>query len=88
MAARSILIIDPDAVTRAFVSNVLRQQEYAVVQVGSALDGLVIASRDRPNMVLFEPLTADMGSEEFGTGLDRYNSIGSPRDDLGWNGDF
>jgi MinD-like ATPase involved in chromosome partitioning or flagellar assembly/CheY-like chemotaxis protein len=69
VAARSILIIDPDAVTRAFVSNVLRQQEYAVVQVGSALDGLVIASRDRPNMVLFEPLTADMGSEEFAARL-------------------
>ncbi len=64
MAARSILIIDPDSVTRAFISNVLRQQQYAVIQVGSAKEGLIAAWRDRPDLILIEPLMPDYAEQD------------------------
>lgn len=69
MAAKKILIIDPDAVTRAFVSNVLRQQMYSVIQVGSAKEGLITAWRDRPDLILIEPLIPDLSDEALVTKL-------------------
>lgn len=64
MAAKSILIIDPDAVTRAFISNVLRQQQYAVIQVGSSKEGLIAAWRDRPDLILIEPLIPELTEQD------------------------
>ncbi len=64
MAAKSILIMDPDAVTRAFISNVLRQQQYDVIQVGSAKEGLIAAWRDRPDLILIEPLLTDLSEQD------------------------
>jgi len=64
VAAKSILIMDPDAVTRAFISNVLRQQQYDVIQVGSAKEGLIAAWRDRPDLILIEPLLTDLSEQD------------------------
>lgn len=64
MAARTILFIDPDAATRAFIANVLRQQQYTVIQVGSAKEGLIAAWRDRPDLIVIEPLTDDIPCPE------------------------
>jgi len=69
VAGNNILLIDPDAASRNFVSNTLRQEQYNVVQSGSAKEGLIVAWRDRPDLIIIEPRLADIPGEELAARL-------------------
>lgn len=71
MAARTILIIDPDAASRSFVSRALRQQQYNVLQVASGKEGLILALRDRPDLVVMEAVLPDLNGQELASRLRR-----------------
>ncbi|MGE5250502.1 MAG: AAA family ATPase [Bacteroidota bacterium] len=69
MPAHTILLIDPDAASRNFVSNALRQHGYAVLLAASAAEGLAAAARDRPDLIVAEPVLPDLSGEELAAKL-------------------
>jgi len=64
MIGKTILVIDSDAVSRNFVANALRQEQYTVIPVSSGKEGLVFAWRDLPDLIIIEPVLPDMAGEE------------------------
>jgi MinD-like ATPase involved in chromosome partitioning or flagellar assembly/CheY-like chemotaxis protein len=69
VVGKTILIIDSDAASRSFVSRTLRQQQYTVVQVASGKEGLIIAWRDRPDLIIIEPLLPDLSGQQLAVKL-------------------
>jgi MinD-like ATPase involved in chromosome partitioning or flagellar assembly/CheY-like chemotaxis protein len=64
MPDRKILIIDANAESRGFIARTLSQQKYEIIQASSGKEGLVSAWRDRPDLVVMDPVLADMPGEE------------------------
>ncbi len=64
MPEKKILVIDANADSRAFISRALAQQKYETIQAASGKEGLVSAWRDRPDLVIMDPVLADMPGEE------------------------
>ncbi|MEW6400771.1 MAG: response regulator [Chloroflexota bacterium] len=64
MAAKKILIVDSDAASRNFIARQLQEQNYEVLQAGSGKEGLISAWRDRPDLIIAEPVLADLKGEE------------------------
>jgi pilus assembly protein CpaE len=69
MAGNKILIIDADAASRNFVGAALQKEEYKVLQVASGKVGLIVAWRDRPDLIIVDPTLADLRGEEIATRL-------------------
>lgn len=64
MPVITILIIDPDAASRTFIANVLKQRQYLALPVASGKEGLILAWRDRPDLIIVEPSLPDLSGEE------------------------
>ena len=64
MEGKRILVVDSDAASRNFVSNALSQQKYTVLPIGSGKEGLALAWRDYPDLIVIEPVLPDMSGEE------------------------
>jgi CheY-like chemotaxis protein len=64
MPGKTILVIDPDTISRNFVANALRQAGYKVTTASSAKEGLISAWRDLPDLIVIEPVLPDMAGEE------------------------
>jgi pilus assembly protein CpaE len=64
MAGKNILLVDADVASRNFVARALQQQQHNIIQVGSGKEGLIIAWRDRPDLVIIEPNLPDLKGEE------------------------
>lgn len=69
MAGKTILVIDADVASRNFISRTLQKQEHNVIQVGSGKEGLIVAWRDRPDMIVIEPNLPDLKGEELAAKL-------------------
>jgi pilus assembly protein CpaE len=69
VAGKTILVIDPDAASRAFISSTLRQHEHTVLQAASGREGLIVAWRDHPDLLIIEPLLADLSGQQLATKL-------------------
>jgi pilus assembly protein CpaE len=69
MAGSKILVIDADSASRSYVTTVLSEQGYEVLQVSSAKEGLIAAWRDHPDLILADPVTADLPGEELAARL-------------------
>jgi CheY-like chemotaxis protein len=54
MIAGSLLLIDPDAASAAFVQRLLTEDGYEVSLAPSGKEGLISAWRDRPDLILIE----------------------------------
>ncbi|HEY2981168.1 MAG TPA: response regulator [Anaerolineales bacterium] len=65
MAGKKILIVDTDVASRNFIARTLQQQHHEVIQVGTAKEGLILAWRDRPDLIIIEPAMPDLKGEEF-----------------------
>lgn len=63
MPRKKILIIDADVASRNFVARKLLEQNYEVLQVGSGKEGLISAWRDHPDLVIVDPVLADLNGE-------------------------
>lgn len=65
MVGKKILIVDENAASRNFLANTLREKQFKVLEAASGKEALIIAWRDEPDLVLFDPVLSDIKDEEF-----------------------
>lgn len=65
MVGKSILIVDDNPASRNFLANYLRGKQFKIEEAPTGKDGLIIAWRDRPDLVLFDPTFRDIADQEF-----------------------
>ncbi|MGZ6315694.1 MAG: response regulator [Anaerolineales bacterium] len=63
MAASTILIIDGDLASRTYVATTLQKEGHNILQADSGREGLIVAWRDHPNIVIVEPELPDLPGE-------------------------
>ena len=64
MPRKKILIVDADVASRNFIARKLLEQNYEVIQSGSGKEGLISAWRDHPDLIIVDPVMADINGEE------------------------
>jgi PleD family two-component response regulator len=65
MIGKSILIVDENAASRAYLSNALKVKQFDILEAGSGKDALISAWRDEPDLILFDPIFSDIQDVEF-----------------------
>jgi pilus assembly protein CpaE len=65
VVGKKILIVDENPASRNFLGNTLREKQFNVLEASSGKEGLIIAWRDEPDLVLFEPVLSDIKDDEF-----------------------
>lgn len=60
LTALSVLITDPDPRSCQFLANLFAKRGYTVQSTTSAKEGYILALRDRPDVIIFDPALADM----------------------------
>ncbi len=69
MAASTILVVDEDLASRSYIATALQKEGHRVLQAGSGKEGLIVAWRDRPDIIVAEPCLADLPGEELAARL-------------------
>ncbi len=64
MEEKSVLIIDADAPSRIYLGRVLTQRGYHVLQAASGKEGLILAWREHPAVIVIDPRLPDLSGEE------------------------
>jgi pilus assembly protein CpaE len=62
---KSILIVDEHPASRTYLANFLKGKQFKVLEAPTGRDGLIVAWRDIPDLVLFDPALADIPEKEF-----------------------
>jgi len=65
MAGKTILVVDENEASRIFLSSTLSKKQYKTLEASSGREALIFAWRDRPDLVLFDPVISDLQVEEF-----------------------
>ena len=65
MVGKTILIMDENEASRKFLSNLLRQKQFEVLEAPSGKEALIFAWRDTPDLILFDPVLSDISAGEF-----------------------
>lgn len=65
MVGKTILILDENIASRNFLANLLREKQFKVLEAASGKEALIVAWRDWPDLVLFDPVMSDIKDEEF-----------------------
>jgi Flp pilus assembly CpaE family ATPase len=65
VAEKTILIVDENQTSRAFISNALREKGFNILEAGSGKEALISAWRDGPDLILFDPIFSDIQDIEF-----------------------
>ena len=65
MVGKKILIVDENAASRNCLVNILRGKQFNVLEAASGREALIVAWRDEPDLVLFDPVLSDIKDEEF-----------------------
>jgi pilus assembly protein CpaE len=65
VVGKTILVLDENAASRTFLSNTLREKQFKVLEAPSGKEALIIAWRDTPDLILFDPILSDINDEEF-----------------------
>lgn len=69
MPRKKILIVDTDAASRNFIARKLFDANYDVIQADSGKEGLICSWRDRPDLIVADPILSDLTGEEFASRL-------------------
>lgn len=69
MPEKKILIVDSDVASRNFIARSLLDQKYDVIQAGSGKEGLILAWRDRPDLMIVDPTIPDLAGEDLAAKL-------------------
>ncbi len=69
MPGNKILIIDSDLNSRSYIASALQKRGYQTVQAGSGREGLIAAWRDRPGLIIADPVMDDLPGEELAVRL-------------------
>ena len=65
MAGSNILVIDGDLASRNYLALALQNQGLHILQAASGREGLISAWRDRPDLIIADPVMADLTAEQF-----------------------
>jgi pilus assembly protein CpaE len=65
MPEKTILFVDADNASLNFLTHLLKERGYYAMSVQSGKEGLVAAWRDRPDIIVFDPVLGDISPEEF-----------------------
>lgn len=65
MVGKTILVVDENPASRGFLGNNLREKQFKVLEAASAKEALIIAWRDGPDLILFDPVLTDLKDDEF-----------------------
>ena len=65
MVGMSILIVDDNPASRNFLANHLRGKQFTVLEAPTGKEGLIMAWRDGPDLILFDPTLHDLADQEF-----------------------
>lgn len=69
MTEKKILVVDADAASRNFITHTLQQKQFVVISSGSGKEGLIMAWRDRPEVIVIDPVLPDIKGEEIAAKL-------------------
>jgi len=69
MAGNKLLIIDGDPASRDYLAKTLVDAGYEVLRAPSGKEGLIAAWRDHPDLILADPVMADLAGEELAARL-------------------
>ena len=65
MVGKKILVLDENEASRKFLSNLLHEKHFEVFDAPSGKEALIVAWRDDPDLILFDPVLHDIESGEF-----------------------
>ncbi|GAB4504091.1 MAG: hypothetical protein Fur0043_10840 [Anaerolineales bacterium] len=65
MPAKTILLVDADNASLNFMSRLMQEQGYAVLQTNLGKEGWIYAWRDRPDLIIFDPVLQDITDKQF-----------------------
>lgn len=65
MAKKKILVIDSDSASRNFIAHKLSEFGFEVIEAESGKVGLISTWRDRPDLVIIDPVEGDIKGEEY-----------------------
>ena len=69
MTGNKILIVDADIASRNFVAAAMQKDGHYILQASSGKEGLILALRERPEVIIMDPVMGDLQGEEFATRL-------------------
>jgi pilus assembly protein CpaE len=62
---RTILIVDDNPASRTFLGKHLGAKQFKILEAPTGKEGLIVAWRHEPDLVLFDPTLADIPDKEF-----------------------
>lgn len=65
MVGKSILVVDDNPASRIYLANHLKEKQFKVLEALTGKEGLIIAWRDQPDLILFDPTLHDIADQEF-----------------------
>ena len=65
MDGKTILIVDHNLASRVFLANHLRAKQFNILEAPTGKEGLILAWRKGPDLVLFDPMLDDISDTEF-----------------------
>lgn len=65
MVGKCVLVVDDNPASRVFLANHLRQKQFGVLEAPTGKEGLIMAWRDHPDLILFDPALRDIPDQEF-----------------------
>jgi Flp pilus assembly CpaE family ATPase len=69
VVGKTILLLDENPASRNFLATTLREKQFKVLDAPSGKEALIIAWRDAPDLILFDPVLSDIRDDEFITKL-------------------
>ena len=64
MVGKSVLILDENAASRNFLANTFLEMQFKVAVAASGKEALIIAWRNEPDLIVFDPVLSDIQVEE------------------------
>ena len=65
MVGKTILIVDNNPASRVFLANHLRTKQFNILEAPLGKEGLILAWRHQPDLILFDPTITDIPDKEF-----------------------
>jgi len=65
VVGKCILIVDNNPASRVFLANHFRRKQFKVLEAPTGKEGLIMAWRDQPDLILFDPTLHDIADQEF-----------------------
>jgi len=65
MPDKTILFVDSDSASLNFLTRMVKEQGFFAMAADSGKEGLIVAWRDRPDLIIFDPALQDISPEEF-----------------------